>query len=554
MADKSYFKTRIQMVTWTSTAAIIAAVAWRVLTVSSDNQCRCFPGDECWPSRADWAALNQSVYGALVATVPIGSPCHDTFPGVSYDAEKCGEIQANWPRPELHEKTTHSVMASIFANMSCDPFTARDAPCEIGSYVQYAVNASGAADYIKTITFAKEHNIRLVIRNTGHDYMGKSTGAGALALWTHYIKGTRIFDYNSSLGYSGKAIKIGAGVVAGEAQRAVTAEGYVVVEGDCETVGIAGGYTQGGGTSPLASKFGLASDQVLEWEVVTADGTLRTATPTRNQDLYWALSGGGGGTYGAVLSMTVKLHKNMPTSAVTLSFTEVSDAFWDILRIFLMNLPAVVDAGATLYWMVVPGNTFVMSQTYFPNGTAAEFRQLLRPTLLALDERKIEYVFNQMDFPTFEDSYNTLNPTMNITAANIGGRIIPRSLVATEESALDLIGAIRSMTDNLAVFAGITMNVSKPPTFPNAAHPAWPQGVVNDILSPPLDKLVPGRAAYLNEANFRQADWQRSFYGDNYAKLLTIKRKYDPHNVFWGSTAVGGEALQVAADGRLCKA
>ncbi|KAI0514660.1 FAD binding domain protein [Xylaria bambusicola] len=576
MADKFFFKTRVQIVGWTSAAVIVAAVTWQALTLSSGTQCRCFPGDDCWPSPANWAALNQSVHGALVATVPIGSPCHDTFPGVAYDAEKCAEIQANWPRPELHEKTAHSVMASIFANMSCDPFTARDAPCKIGTYVPYAVNASGAADYKKTIAFAKEHNIRLVVRNTGHDYMGKSTGAGALALWTHYIKGTHIFDY-SSPAYRGKAMKIGAGVVAGEAQRTATAEGYVVVEGDCETVGIAGGYAQGGGTSPLASKFGLASDQVLEWEVVTADGTLRAATPTQNQDLYWALSGGGGGTYGAVLSMTVKLHKNMPTSAVTMSFTEVTDTFWEILRIFIMNLPAAVDAGATLYWMVVPGNTFLMPQTYFPNGTAAEFAQLLQPTLQALEDNMIQYAFNQMDFLTFEDAYNTLNPTMNISAINFGGRIIPRSLVATDDSASDLVSAIHSMTDNLATFAGVSMNVSKPPTSPNAVHPAWrdsiffalyglhydqanytanvvAQSVVNDVLSPPLDKLVPERAAYLNEANFDQADWKHSFYGKNYAKLLAIKRKYDPHNVFWGSTAVGGEALQVMADGRLCKA
>ncbi len=79
------------------------------------------------------------------------------------------------------------------------------------------------------------------------------------------------------------------------------------------------------------------------------------------------------------------------------------------------------------------------------------------------------------------------------------------------------------------------------------------QRVVNDVLSPPLEKLTPGGAAYLNEANFDQAGWQQLFYGDNYAKLLTIKKKYDPGNVFWGKTAVGSEALEVTADGRLCE-
>ncbi|RYP09687.1 hypothetical protein DL764_001113 [Monosporascus ibericus] len=187
--------------------------------------------------------------------------------------------------------------------------------------------------------------------------MGKSTGAGALALWTHHIKDQSSLDYISAT-YTGKAMKIGAGVQASEAQEAANAQGLVVVEGDCPTVGIAGGYTQGGGTSPLGSKFGLAADQVLEWEVVTGKGELLTATPRQNSDLYWALAGGGGGTYGVVLSVTVKLHPNMPTAGATLSFMEPSDAYWDILQAFLLNLPAVLDAGATAFWQVLPGNTW----------------------------------------------------------------------------------------------------------------------------------------------------------------------------------------------------
>ncbi|KAI1270205.1 hypothetical protein F5Y18DRAFT_6814 [Xylariaceae sp. FL1019] len=562
------------MVALTSVLAIAGAIAWTAFSQSSQASCRCFPGDECWPSAADWNALNESVHGSLIPTVPIASVCHDSFPGVSYDEEKCAYVQANWPVPELHEQTTHSPMAAIFANSSCDPFTPRDAQCVIGTYVQYAVNASCVADYQKTIAFAKANNIRLVIRNTGHDYLGKSTGAGALALWTHYIKGTTILDYNSS-SYTGKAMKIGAGVIAAEAQKAAAAQGYVVVEGDGETVGIAGGYTQGGGTSPFGSKFGLAADQVLEWEVVTADGVLRTATPSLNSDLYWALSGGGGGTYGAVLSMTVKIHDNMPTSAVTLSFAEPSDTFWDIVRVFVMNLPPALKAGATLYWMIIPGNTFILPQTYFPNGTAARLTEILQPTLSALDSNGIQYAFNQVDFPTFQDAYNTLNPMMNISAVNLGGRIIPQSLVATEDSASSLVDAIKSIVNNLAVFAGVSMDVSRPPSVPNSANPAWrdsvflafygtqydetnysanvaAQDVINDVLSPPLDALTPGGAAYLNEANVNEKDWQQTFYGENYDRLLSIKKKYDPKNVFYGKTAVGSEALEVTAEGRLC--
>ncbi|KAI9643577.1 hypothetical protein NHQ30_008198 [Ciborinia camelliae] len=550
MFEKGLTKTQVQMVAWTSITVLLGAV-WFAVSQSSPTYapCRCFPGDTCWPSSAKWDAFNKTVGGKLIATIPVASPCHDTFPGISYDAEKCAEIQANWPRPEFHDETTHSPMAPFFANMSCDPFTPRDAQCIIGTYVPYAVNASCVADYRATLSFAAENNIRLVIRNTGHDYMGKSTGAGALAC---------------------------AGVQASEAQATANAQGYVVVEGDCPTVGIAGGYTQGGGTSPLGSKFGLAADQVLEWEVVTGTGELLTATPNQNSDLYWALAGGGGGTYGVVLSMTVKMHKNMPTAGATLSFIESSDKYWDVVQTFLVNMPAVLKAGATLYWQVLPGNMFYMPQSYLPNGTAEDLQKLLQPTLEALDSSNIPYAFSSVDFPEFQDAFYTLNPDMNITELNLGGSLIPRSLVASNSSARSLVSGIKSVISNGGILAGVSMDVSQPPTHPNAAHPEWRsslflaflgtmynksnmtanilgQETVTNLLDPALEKLTSNPAAYLNEADFNQPNWQQVFYGTNYAKLLSIKNKYDPNGMFWGPTVVGSEAWAAIADGRLCK-
>ncbi|KAL8956721.1 MAG: hypothetical protein Q9193_005830, partial [Seirophora villosa] len=153
-------------------------------------------------------------------------------------------------------------MAPFFANRSCDPFLAENAPCVLGTYIQYAVNASDASDFKATIEFVQRHNIRLTVRNTGHDYNGKSTGAGAVGIWTHHMKNITIHDYES-LNYTGKAMTMGAGVQGFEAYKAAHDHGFLVVGGNCPTVGLAGGYTQGGGHGPLASKFGLAADQVL---------------------------------------------------------------------------------------------------------------------------------------------------------------------------------------------------------------------------------------------------------------------------------------------------
>lgn len=466
-------------------------------------------------------------------------------------------------------------MAAIFANESCDPFTDRAAQCVVGSYVQYAVNASGASEYIETLAFAKQRNIRLVIRNTGHDYLGKSTGAGSLALWTHHLKDITVLDYSSYV-YSGKAMRVGAGVQAAEAQSVAHALGLVVVEGACPTVGIAGGYTQGGGAGPLGSKFGLAADQVLEWEVITPDGQILIATPGQNSDLYWALSGGGGGTYGVVLSMTMKLHPDTPTGGATLAFTEPTEKYWNVIQAFLMNLPEILDAGAVVYWQIIKKGSFTVPQSYLPNGTAQDLERLLQPTLLALNQSGITYAFSSHNHPTFQDASSTMNPQMNVDEINIGGRLIPRSLASSKSSASRLIDAIKYILDNKGIFVGVSQDVSTPPTSPNSVHPYWRETLalafigilydrynmtanhvarktVTNVLVPALADITPNGAAYLNEADPNQPNWQETFYGSNYPHLLSIKRQYDPHGVLWAKTAVGSEGWDISADGRLCQ-
>jgi len=73
------------------------------------------------------------------------------------------------------------------------------------------------------------------------------------------------------------------------------------------------------------------------------------------------------------------------------------------------------------------------------------------------------------------------------------------------------------------------------------------------LLGSAFEELTPSPAAYLNEADFNQPNWQQVFYGDNYPKLAPIKRKYEPENIFWGPTVIGSEAWAPASDGRLCK-
>jgi FAD/FMN-containing dehydrogenase len=300
--------------------------------IRASTQCRCFPGDSCWPSKADWA------------------------------------------------------------NQSCDPFTANNDPCVIGTYVQYAVNTTSSSDVIKTIAFAKNRNIRLVVRNTGHDYLGKSTGAGALAIWTHQLKDFDVVHYQSST-YKGKAVKIGAGVLSSEATAKAHEKKLVVVSGGCPTVGISGGYTQGGGFGPLTSRYGMAADQVLEWETVTVEGDLMTANLEKNTDLFWALSGGGGGTYAIVLSMTVKAYPETRVASANLTFTNSGvsqEQFYDAVNEFHSCIPTLSDAGAVAIWEVTNA-TFGLAPATGPGMTKRQMDEVLLPVVDKLKSLNISY-------------------------------------------------------------------------------------------------------------------------------------------------------------------
>lgn len=219
-------------------------------------------------------------------------------------------------------------------------------------------------------------------------YFGKSTGKGGLALWTHNMNSTDVIANYESATYTGPAIKLGAGVIASQADVAAAAAGYRVVTGLCATVGVAGGYSQGGGHSALSNIYGLAADNVLEWELVTITGQHLVATSAQHSDLYWALSGGGGGTYGVVLSMTARLHPDGQVAGGTVSFNDSAssnDVFWDAVEAWTSNLPNFIDDGNYMLYEIT-NSTFVALLTA-PDKDASELSTRLPPFLTALTAR-----------------------------------------------------------------------------------------------------------------------------------------------------------------------
>lgn len=213
-----------------------------------------------------------------------------------------------------------------------------------------------------------------------------------------------------------------------------------------------------------------------------------------------------------------------------------------------------------------------MSPLIVVNRTKEEVKALVRPLEQKLKELGIPYNSTTTTHRTYYDGWKALIGQEGATAGGAsGGRLIPRDTIlnnANETSKVmhnivNLIGPVLEMT------IGASSEVAGYPD--NAVNPAWrdavvlvftsggqgslaeQQNVVTNVVGPMLTNLTPDSGAYMNEADVNEPDFQQSFYGDNYERLLSIKRKYDPNDVFYAKTAVGSEFWQVREDGKLCR-
>jgi FAD/FMN-containing dehydrogenase len=177
----------------------------------------------------------------------------------------------------------------------------------------YAVIAQTADDVVAAINFAREHNLRLVVKGGGHSYQGTSNAPDSLLIWTHRMNAVTLHEAFVPTGCPGRytpqpAVTIGAGAMWGQVYDVVTTQADRYVQGGgCLTVGVAG-LIQSGGFGNFSKAYGLAAGSLLEAEVVTADGQVRIANKCTNPDLFWGIKGGGGGSLGVVTRVTVRTH------------------------------------------------------------------------------------------------------------------------------------------------------------------------------------------------------------------------------------------------------
>lgn len=200
-----------------------------------------------------------------------------------------------------------------------------------------AVAAESAADVAAAIDIARKHRLRLVVKGGGHSYFGNSNAANSLLVWTRRMQQVELHDgfvpAGAPSGTDGEpAASIGAGAIWGRVYDTVAVKhGRYIQGGGCLTVGVAG-FVQGGGFGSLSKQFGTGAGNLLEAEVVTADGRIRTVNQYSNPDLFFALRGGGGGTFGVVTRVTQRTQPLPATiGAVLFSLEATSDAAWKVL-------------------------------------------------------------------------------------------------------------------------------------------------------------------------------------------------------------------------------
>jgi FAD/FMN-containing dehydrogenase len=252
------------------------------------------PGDPLWPSEASWDRLRREVGGRLIRLESPLAACRS-----SPDGAACRELFRVLKNPYAigDQPALTQTLGWVDAWAS--------APSA------YAVAAANTTDVVAAVKFARENHLRLVVKGGGHSYQGTSCAADSLLIWTRKMNGIRLHDAFLARGCEGKqapqpAVSVEAGAIWAHVYDAVTTKaGRYVQGGGCTTVGVAG-LIQSGGFGSFSKNYGLAAAGLLEAEVVTADGAVRIANSSTNPDLFWALKGGGGGSFGVVTRLTLR--------------------------------------------------------------------------------------------------------------------------------------------------------------------------------------------------------------------------------------------------------
>ena len=401
------------------------------------------------------------------------------------------------------------------------------------------------ADVMTAVNFGRDNKILIAIRGGGHNGPGFASVNDGLVIDLSTMKGVRVDPDN-------RTVRVGAGCTTGDVDHATHAFGQAVPFGIISTTGVAG-LTLSGGHGYLTRKYGLTIDNLIDADVVLADGTFVTASKDKNSDLFWALRGGGG-NFGVVTSFLFQLHPVSSVFAGPIAWDQThARAIMQRYREFLPN--AQEELGAFVGLKTVPsgapfpnelwGKRICLLMSCF-NGPEKEGRKALAPLLDALPEPWFNWM-GTMTYPAVQSMFDGLYPkgmqwywrgdfVKALPDAAIDAHLDQAAKTPSELSLMHLYpidGAVHRMDKNATawncrdatwsmVIAGIDPRAQKAGAVTRWTKDYW-------------DAVHPFNlgGAYPNFMMDDEGDARlKATYGENYARLAAVKKKFDPSNLF----------------------
>ncbi|MBJ7882491.1 FAD-binding oxidoreductase [Gelidibacter salicanalis] len=398
------------------------------------------------------------------------------------------------------------------------------------------------ADDVKAaVNFGRDHNLLVAIRGGGHNGAGLGICDDGLVIDLSGIKHVDVDTSNNT-------VKVGGGNIWNEVDQVTHQYGLAIPSGMISTTGV-GGLTLGGGIGYLTRRYGLTIDNLLEADMVLADGTFVTVNANENTDLFWAIRGGGG-NFGVVTSFTFQAHPvKMIIGGPTLWPIEKVEAIMAWYDKFIQKAPE--DLNGFIATMIIPESPFPehLHNKMFCGivwcyvGDPDKFEQLFKPVL---DLNPIFAHVGEMPYPAIQtlfdgllpkglqwywraDFFNELTPEVTAQHLKFGSKIptplsqmhlYPITGAASRVGAEETPWAYRD-----AKYAGVYVGVDPEPD--NASK-------ITDWCKDYYNALHPYSAggAYSNFMMEEGPDRVKASYKHNYERLVNIKRAYDPDNLF----------------------
>jgi FAD/FMN-containing dehydrogenase len=404
----------------------------------------------------------------------------------------------------------------------------------IDKYPALIVRCADAADVGRAVTFAREHGFTVSVRGGGHNVAGFAVNDGGLVIDLSSMKDVRVVPAR-------RTTVAQPGLTLGELDSATQAYGWAVPLGIISMTGIAG-LTLGGGLGWLNGRHGLACDNVLAAEVVTADGRLLTASPTEHADLFWGLRGGGG-NFGVVTSFTYQLHHVAAVlgGGVTYPAAKAREAlrfYHDFASSCPDELSTMASVGAG------PDGCPVVSVAVCYCGTLTAGEQVVRP-LRAFGPPTTDDI-RPMAYSALQSQFDAGFPLGRQHYWKAG------RLARLDDEAIETL--LDVVTQNppppygigLQQVHGAASRVDPAATaFPHRGQ--WYDALVLAQWADPaesarniertqacfaaLQPFLDG-GVYVNNLGTEENDRVRAAYGANYDRLVGLKNAYDPTNLF----------------------